>query len=245
MANKVKLQIIGSGAILTANASASTLVDDKILVDCGADTFKQLLRLNCNLEKINTILITHLHADHFMGVPFMMLAARKNNNGQKLTIFLPEGGIEATHEIAKYLWNPEDASETWWTQYVNLIEYQNGNSFVRDDIMITPVKAAHGKLKASGFILEKADIKIGFSGDSAMCDGIDKILEMTDCAILDASYLKSGDDAHMGLDNIYELCGRYPNKKIIPTHMFKDTRKAIRRDIANLMILNDGDIIEF
>ena len=66
----MKLQIIGSGAIITKNASASTLIDGKILVDCGAGTFKQLLRSGCKVEEIDTILITHLHSDHFMDIPF-------------------------------------------------------------------------------------------------------------------------------------------------------------------------------
>lgn len=241
----MKLQIIGSGAIITKNASASTLIDGKILVDCGAGTFKQLLRLGCKVEEIDTILITHLHSDHFMDVPFMMLAASKNyDNEQKLTIFLPEGGIKATHEIAKYLWNPEDITETWWPQNIELIEYQNGEVFAKDGVKAEPVKVVHGELKASGFIIEKDGKRIGFSGDSIICDGVERIVKMTDWAVLDASCPKAGNTVHMGLNDIYELCSEYPNKKIVATHMYDDARKTICQDIPNLIIPDDGEIFE-
>lgn len=241
----MKLQIIGSGAIITKNASASTLIDDKILVDCGAGTFKQLLRLDCKVKEIDTILITHLHSDHFMDVPFMMLAARKNyDDEQKLTIFLPEGGIKATHEIAKYLWNPEDIAETWWPQNIELIEYKNGEVFAKDGVKVEPVKVVHGELKASGFIIEKDGKRIGFSGDSTICDGVERIVEMADWAALDASCPEAGSTVHMGLNDIYKLCNEYPNKKIIATHMFDDTRKTIRQDIPNLIIPDDGEVFE-
>lgn len=241
----MKLQIIGSGAIITTDASASALIDDRILVDCGAGTFKQLLKLNCNIEKIDTVLITHLHSDHFMDVPFMMLAAEKSpNNKQGLTIFLPEGGIGATYEIAKYLWNPEDDTKIWWPKNVRLIEYQNEKVFTKNNISIEPIKVIHGELKASGFIIEKDDKRIGFSGDSIMCEGVEKITEMTDYVVLDASCPKSGNTVHMGLDDIYKLCNEYPNKRIIATHMYKETKKIIRRNIPNLIVPNDGEIFE-
>ena len=245
MTDKVKMRIIGSGGIFVADASASTLIDDSILIDCGAGTFKQLLRLNCDVGKISTIVITHLHADHFMDVPFMMLTARKNiDNGQKLTIFVPEGGVKATHEIAKYIWNPEDTTESWWPQNVEVIEYKNGESFTADGATIEPVKVVHGKVRASGFIVEKAGKRIGFSGDSIMCDGIQKIVEASDWAVLDTSFPKSGSAIHMGLDDIYGLCSAYPGKKFIATHIFEETRKMIRRDIPNLIVPGDGDIFE-
>ena len=242
MMSKVKLQIIGSGAIFATDASASALIDDNILVDCGAGTFKQLLRLGCDVAKIDTILITHLHADHFMDVPFMMLAAKKN--GQKLTIFLPEGGAKATHEIAKYIWSPEGATESWWPQNVELVEYQNGVNFATNGATVEPVKVVHGELRASGFIVEKAGKKIGFSGDSIMCDGIQKIVEASDWAVLDTSCPKSGSAIHMGLDDIYGLCRTYPDKKIVATHLFEETRKTIQQDVANLIVPNDGDVFE-
>jgi ribonuclease BN (tRNA processing enzyme) len=125
---------------------------------------------------------------------------------------------------------------------VKLVEYQDGVDFAINGATVEPVKVVHGELRASGFIVEKAGKKIGFSGDSIMCDGIQKIVEVSDWAVLDTSCPKSGSAIHMGLDDIYGLCRTYPDKKIVATHLFEETRKTIQQDAANLIVPDDGDV---
>ena len=48
----------------------------------------------------------------------------------------------------------------------------------------------------------------------------------------------------MGLDDIYRFCTEYPNKKIITTHMYDESRMVIRKDISNLVAPVDGDVFE-
>lgn len=57
--------------------------------------------------------------------------------------------------------------------------------------------------------------------------------------------LEVGDNSHIGIDNILKLVKEYPNLKIIPIHMHDETRKkAMELNIDNLIILNDGEILE-
>ena len=58
--------MIGTGAISVKQRSACSLVDDKILIDCGNGIVKTLLEQDVNINKIDTLLITHLHGDHFL-----------------------------------------------------------------------------------------------------------------------------------------------------------------------------------
>lgn len=53
------------------------------LVDCGEGTQMQLMRFHANLHRINHILISHLHGDHFlglMGLIFTMHLMRRTND---------------------------------------------------------------------------------------------------------------------------------------------------------------------
>src|SRR5690606_7460850 len=45
------------------------------LIDCGATTLPALKANKINRLAIDTILITHFHADHFGGIPFFVLDA--------------------------------------------------------------------------------------------------------------------------------------------------------------------------
>ncbi len=68
----MKIKMIGTGAISVKERSACCLIDERILVDCGNGIVKTLLEHNVNTNKIDTLLITHLHGDHFLDIPFLI-----------------------------------------------------------------------------------------------------------------------------------------------------------------------------
>ena len=104
----------------------------------------------------------------------------------------------------------------------------------------------HGEIKpAYGYIIEKGNNKIGFSGDSKMCPGIEYIVEQANVSILDMSAEGDGNKAHMGINDIEKLCKKYEDKTIIATHMrdcVKEKAKSI--NIKNLIVPDDGQKIE-
>ena len=55
----------GTSATLIARGGA------RWLVDCGEGTQRQLLRSGLGLTDVDAVLLTHLHGDHFLGLPGM------------------------------------------------------------------------------------------------------------------------------------------------------------------------------
>lgn len=56
------------------NTSATLVVHggSRVLVDCGEGTQRQLLRSGIGLTDLDAILVTHLHADHYLGLPGLL-----------------------------------------------------------------------------------------------------------------------------------------------------------------------------
>ena len=83
-----KITILGSSGALPAYGRfpSSQLVEIEnryFLVDCGEGAQMQLMRYQANLHRINHILITHLHGDHYlglMGLIFTMHLLRRTND---------------------------------------------------------------------------------------------------------------------------------------------------------------------
>jgi ribonuclease Z len=63
---------------------------DRMLVDCGEGTQRQLVK-TVGLPEIDVILITHLHADHWLGLPGMLKTYDLRDRERPLELFGPPG----------------------------------------------------------------------------------------------------------------------------------------------------------
>ena len=64
---------------------------DRILIDCGEGTQRQMLRSGVGLVDVDEILITHYHADHFLGLPGLLKTFGLRGRETPLRIYGPAG----------------------------------------------------------------------------------------------------------------------------------------------------------
>ena len=67
---------------------------DRILVDCGEGTQRQLLRSGVGLVDVDDVLITHCHADHVLGLPGMLKTFALRARETPLQLYGPPGLTE-------------------------------------------------------------------------------------------------------------------------------------------------------
>ena len=93
----LEVVVLGSGgprAFGRAGSSYIVLVDGtpRILVDAGPGAFLRIGELNVDLEKVDTVLLTHLHIDHSSGLPaFFNDRALTSDGPITYRIFGPDG----------------------------------------------------------------------------------------------------------------------------------------------------------
>ncbi|MEA2200698.1 MAG: ribonuclease [Solirubrobacteraceae bacterium] len=63
---------------------------DRLLFDCGEGTQRQLLR-SVGLVDVDSVFITHFHADHWLGLPGMLKSFGLRERSEPLTIYGPRG----------------------------------------------------------------------------------------------------------------------------------------------------------
>jgi ribonuclease Z len=86
------LTILGSGAALPTAIRATTAQyiecnNRHILIDCGEGTQSQIRKYGIKLQKISHILISHLHGDHFFGLPGLLSTMNLLGRNQGITVY--------------------------------------------------------------------------------------------------------------------------------------------------------------
>lgn len=90
----VKLVILGSGSAtptLTRAPSAQWLRihDTDLLIDCGEGTQVQLMRYHLRMNRIRAIFISHLHGDHYFGLPGLISSMNLTGRIAPLKVYGP------------------------------------------------------------------------------------------------------------------------------------------------------------
>ncbi len=81
------------------SAVAMRIGSDVLLFDCGEGTQRQLMSSNVSFMKINRVLISHFHGDHFLGLPGLIQSMSLNNRKKPLEIYGPPGTVKLVNTI--------------------------------------------------------------------------------------------------------------------------------------------------
>jgi len=92
------------------------------LFDCGEGTQRQIMYSGLSSGKLEKIFITHLHGDHYYGLPGLIDSRKMDRITKPLTIYGPEG-------IERFLDCVMDRSEKKLGYKLNIIEYKPKQCF--------------------------------------------------------------------------------------------------------------------
>ena len=236
----MKIKVIGSGSMWTAYNSASYMIDDDILVDVPNGMCKNLFRMGINPSLIKNVLITHFHGDHYFDMPFYYLLKSKADD-KSINVYCSNEGKRKINKILKLAF-PNSAKDV--NKSINL-RYTFDYFFKVNNYTVKKYLVDHGRMKpAFGFVFENKKVKIGFTGDTAICKNVEFMASICNYLFCDCMFIKS-TTKHMGIDNIKYLSEKYPKCKFIVSHLEDNTREELNKiKLKNVIIPDDGQIIE-
>lgn len=135
---------------------------ERILVDCGEGTQRQLL-CSIGLADLDEIFITHLHADHWLGLPGMLKTFDMRARETPLTVHGPRGLRDLIDGIMLH------AGRTGYNLYVD--ELDAGAVLERDGYEIFTVGVSH-RGPALAYVLDEHDRPGVFNPDAAVAAGL-------------------------------------------------------------------------
>jgi ribonuclease Z len=108
---------------------------DRLLVDCGEGTQRQLMR-SVGLVELEELLITHFHADHVLGLPGMLKTFTLRQRERELTVYGPRGLRRLFELLAPVVGR--------LTFSLQLVELGPNDELERDGFRIAAFEVDHG-----------------------------------------------------------------------------------------------------
>lgn len=247
----MKLTIVGSGDAFCAGGRNQTclLLDHaghRLMIDCGATTLLALKRARIPLDSVDRILLSHLHGDHFGGLPFLFINAVFIDKRTKPLPILGPPTLRQRIETLIETCYP-DALSNKRAFEMTFHEVEPGVP-VRDipGMTIHPVEMLHASGAPSlGFRIEADGKTLAFSGDTGWCEGVFEAGRGADLYIVECSTYALKLKMHLDYET---LAGRFDEigaKKYLLTHMSEDMlAKGHRIDWDRCMMAEDGLVIE-
>lgn len=232
----MKVRLLGTGAIYSKYNCASELIDDKILVDVGNGVLKELKKINYDFAKLEMIIITHLHADHYADLPALILNLEVEENLKPIYIAGPKELKENLIELCHIYY--QDFFDKFFEEKIKFIEILPETKVidVLNDYDIKIQKVNHCNIESYGYIINN---KLGITGDTCLCKEVLNIFENSEIVITDISMIE-GTNYHMGINEIETIRKTYKNK-IIATHLRDDTREELKKKcLKDVIIKEDG-----
>jgi len=208
------------------------------LLDCGASALISMNRLQVDTNRIDLILVSHLHGDHFGGIPFFIIHAQLVSKRTKPLVIAGPPGLKARMRDAMELLFPGSSrvERKFTTEFVELAEEVPARI---GSLSVTPYQVIHasGDVPYALRIVCEGKV-IAYSGDTEWTDVLLSVANGADLFICETYYFDKSIKYHLNYHTLKERQADLGCKRTIITHMSNDVLS--RLDSIDLEYAEDG-----
>lgn len=220
----MQVTFLGSGAAFSPNAyNASILVDQTLLLDAGAPLCVHLPKVGVPLDQPAAVFITHFHADHCFNLALLIAARHELFPGSPpLRVLGPPGTEGWLRQLLDLAWGEKFRRAAWEHLALTVHELDEGPATDLAGYGVRAFRMAHvAAFTCLGYLLERDGVRLGYTGDSAPCPGLDALIQASNHVIAEMTYDQPGR-IHLSRQEVQGLMARYPAVRFILTHRGSD-----------------------
>lgn len=236
----INIKVIGCGDAFGSGGRAQTCFyvftkNCSFLIDCGATSVSALKSYKVNVAELDYIVISHLHGDHFGGLPFIILDSILNSRKSVLQILGPPDLEERTWQLFRLLY--PGTEEKIDKSYFLFKHYNTLEELKTEHFEIMPYPVIHSKQShPHGVRIKLNDKIISYSGDTEWCESLPKLSANADIFICECSYLDV--KGHLNYQTLITKLPFLSFKNILLTHL--DEELIQQGDSLKLPCAYDG-----
>jgi ribonuclease BN (tRNA processing enzyme) len=246
----MKITIVGSGDAFGTGGRAHTCIRidlraATVVVDFGAGSISAWHKLGFSTDDIDALVITHLHGDHFGGLPTLLLQCQfAAQRSKPLRIYGPPG-LKGRLRMMQDIMFPGMAKTDWSFEW-QILEVLPGEicTVAGLSLQTFPVIHACGGI-ATGVRLSGPEGTFAYSGDTAWTDSLLEIGADADLFVVECYSGKDIVPNHMNWPQLRGELPRFSAKRVVLTHLGA-TALPLKAEMeaAGVAVAYDGLAIE-
>jgi ribonuclease Z len=203
----LKVIILGSGfgpRVNLQRSGASILVEtsmgDKFLFDCGRGFAERLTEYGMSMGAIDKLFLTHLHSDHILSVPDLLLEGWFEGRKAPLQVWGPSGTKSMMEYIGKAFEFDIEARSDFDDRLTTAgirsssTDIQEGVVYENNGTKVTAFLVDHGPVKpAFGYRVDYGGRSVALSGDTRFSENLIKHSQRVDLLIHEVAAVFSPD----------------------------------------------------
>lgn len=244
----MQFRFIGSGDAFGSGGRFNTCFQltgerTNVLIDCGASSVIAMKQQCISHNDIDAIFFTHYHADHFGGLPFLMLDAQFFSKRTKPLTLVGPAGLEKWYERVMETAFP-GSSGTKQKFDLTMTEIAPGETAEIAGVTVTAAQAIHGNPGGPFLSLRLAaeGKSVAYTGDTEWTDDLVGLAKGVDLFVTEAYFRDKAVKLHLDLATIEAHLAEIAPKRIILTHMSDDMLG--RLDDLGYETAHDGLVVE-
>lgn len=189
------------------------------LVDCGATSLTGMKAQGLDPGEVDAVVISHLHGDHFGGLPFLILDGQFTGRTKTLTVLGPAGTAIRLHSAMETLYPGSTAVRRRFDLEIIELDGARGaqctgplavSSWEVDHPSGAPALAVRARL---------ADTTFAYSGDTAWTHALVTAAEGSDVFACEAYTYDKPVRYHLDYRTLCEHADELETPRLILTHM--------------------------
>jgi ribonuclease BN (tRNA processing enzyme) len=190
------------------------------LLDCGASTLIAMKRFGLDPSWIEAILITHLHGDHFGGLPFFLLDAQFVARRTRPLVVAGPPGLADRVQTAQEVFFP-GSSTTAWRFGLEFVELPERRATPLGSLLVTayPVEHASGAPAYALRVGCGGEKVIAYSGDTEWTDALLEAAQGTDLFVCEAYAFDRKLKYHLDYQTLLAHRHALGCRRLVVTHL--------------------------
>lgn len=234
----MKVTFLGVGEAFDDNLpnNSQIVISEKtnLLVDCGFNIPQQLWKFNPDPNFLDAVYISHQHADHFFGLPAVLLRIWEGGKARTkdLTIICQKGLKDYFEDFMKTAYN---GFMEKFDYKINLVEAKEGEVVEFNDLKFSFSKTVHSGENLAVKITDGKGV-YAYSGDGSPQAGTDFYKDL-DLLILETYMYDVEKIGHSSIVSAIKFAEENNAKILALTHINRDLRKnelaSIKEKVKN------------